>query len=156
MKGTFWKEGSPWPWPTTCARCTTTRQTGWTASITPTTSAGSRRPASTSCGAGFPYEELEGLGILSPVLTAQAEYKSMTRFGETVDIAVDVESYTGTRIAFRYEVRDRDTGALRCQGRTAHCFLGGAGRPVSLKKAAPAYHQKVCAALAAREQEEWQ
>ena len=105
---------------------------------------------------GFPYEELEGLGILSPVLTAQAEYKSMTRFGETVDIAVDVESYTGTRIAFRYEVRDRDTGALRCQGRTAHCFLGGAGHPVSLKKAAPAYHQKVCAALAAREQEEWQ
>ena len=49
----------------------------------------------------------------------------MARFGETVDIAVDVESYTGTRIAFRYEVRDRDTGALRCQGRTAHCFLGG-------------------------------
>ena len=42
----------------------------------------------------------------------------------------------------KYEM-DKETGALRCQGRTEHCFLGPQGRPVSLKKACPAYHQKI-------------
>ena len=51
---------------------------------------------------------------------------TMARFGETVDIAVHVESYTGTRIAF---------SGTRCgtgppapsgaRGAPSHCFLGG-------------------------------
>lgn len=80
---------------------------------------------------------------MSPVLKAQAEYRTMTRFGETVVIETCAEGYTGTRIAFTYIVRDKETGVLRCQGRTEHCFLGPQGRPVSLKKACPAYHQKI-------------
>ena len=74
---------------------------------------------------GFGYAQMEALGVMSPVLKAQAEYRTMTR------------------IAFTYIVRDKETGALRCQGRTEHCFLGPQGRPVSLKKACPAYHQKI-------------
>ena len=92
---------------------------------------------------GFPYEELEAAGIVSPVLHAEAEYKTMARFGETVLIGAKVEDYTGTRIAFSYEVRDHATGVLRCAGRTSHCFLSAAGRPVSLKKANPAYDAAV-------------
>ena len=93
-------------------------------------------------------QELEAGGIVSPVLHAEADYRTMARFGETMEIAVQVESYTGTRIAFSYQVRDKATGVLRCQGRTSHCFLNeDTGRPVSLKKAAPAYHQKVLQAL---------
>lgn len=92
---------------------------------------------------GFPYEELEAGGIVSPVLHAEADYKTMTRFGETVEIETAVETYTGTRIAFTYTVRDKLTGTLRCTGRTAHCFLSREGRPVSLKKANPAYDELV-------------
>ena len=92
---------------------------------------------------GFGYAQMEALGVMSPVLKAQAEYRTMTRFGETVVIETRAEGYTGTRIAFTYIVRDKETGALRCQGRTEHCFLGPQGRPVSLKKACPAYHQKI-------------
>ena len=92
---------------------------------------------------GFGYDQMEALGVMSPVLRAQAEYRTMARFGETVVIETRAESYTGTRIAFSYTVRDKATGALRCQGRTEHCFIGENGRPVSLKKACPAYHQQV-------------
>lgn len=88
---------------------------------------------------GFPYPELEAGGIVSPVLHAEAEYKTMTRFGETVEIEISVEDYTGTRITFSYTVRDKETKALRCTGKTSHCFLSREGRPVSLKKANPAY-----------------
>ena len=96
---------------------------------------------------GFPYEELEAGGLVSPVLHAEADYRTMTRFGETVEIEAGVESYNGTRIAFCYTVRNQETGEIRCQGRTVHCFLNPAGRPVSLKKANPAYDSAVRAVM---------
>ena len=96
---------------------------------------------------GFPYEELEAGGLVSPVLRAEAEYRTMTRFGETVEIEAGVESYNSTRIAFCYTVRDQATGVIRCQGKTVHCLLNEAGRPVSLKKANPAYDSAVRAVM---------
>ena len=96
---------------------------------------------------GFSYESLEASGILSPVLKAEAEYKVMCRFGETVLIDAAIESYTGTRITFTYTVREETTGQLRCTGKTSHCFLNEKGRPVSLKKALPAYDAAVRQAM---------
>ncbi len=102
----------------------------------------------------FSYEGLEAGGIISPVLQAQADYKSMTRFGETVLIETDVLEYTGTRISFCYTVRDRDTGRVRCTGKTAHCFLNRQGRPVQLKKANPAYDEAVRRVLKERSEQQ--
>ncbi|WP_322172439.1 acyl-CoA thioesterase [Acutalibacter caecimuris] len=104
---------------------------------------------------GFPYEGLEAAGIVSPVLSVEARYQSMCRFGDTVEVLVRLESYTRTRIAFGYQVRDRATGQPRCQGRTTHCFINRAGRPVSLAKAMPSYHQLAEAAVD-KEGLEWQ
>lgn len=104
--------------------------------------------------AGFPYQELEAGGIVSPVLSVQAEYHAMCRFGDTVEIQIEVESYTQTRIAFGYQVRDKATGQPRCSGRTCHCFVNAGGRPVSLKKAMPRYHLRIEEYLAEAEKEE--
>lgn len=102
---------------------------------------------------GFPYEGLEYSGIVSPVLSVEASYHSMCRFGDTVDIAVKLLAYTRTRISFRYQVRDRETGELRCDGRTCHCFVNESGRPVSLKKVNPEYHRIVSELLAKEEED---
>lgn len=88
---------------------------------------------------GFSYEGLEESGILSPVLSVNAEYKTMTRFGETVLVETGIESYSGTRITFVYTIRDKTSGTVRCTGKTSHCFINAAGKPVSLKKANPKY-----------------
>ena len=96
----------------------------------------------------FGYDRLESMGIISPVLRAEADYRSMTRFGETVEIETVVESYTGVRISFLYTVRNKADGALRCTGRTEHCFLNSAGRPVALRKACPEYEERIRAVLA--------
>lgn len=95
----------------------------------------------------FPYEGMEAAGILSPVLQVQAQYKTMARYGDTVDVEITLVEFTGTRGAFTYTVRDHATGAVRCTGRTEHCFLKE-GRPVSLKKALPEYYEKMTAAAA--------
>lgn len=94
---------------------------------------------------GFPYEGMEQGGVLSPVTKVEVDYRSMCRYGETVLIETEIAGYTGTRIEFTYVVRDRESGQVRCTGKTGHCFLK-AGRPVALQKVLPSYHEKVKAA----------
>ncbi len=96
---------------------------------------------------GFGYDRMEALGVLSPVLAVQAQYRSMTRFGETVEIAAAIEHYTGVKIVFSYTVRDQATGEVRCTGKTEHCFLGENGRPGALRKLCPAWDALVRSAL---------
>ena len=36
-----------------------------------------------------------------------------------------------------YRMTDKETGELRTTGRSAHCFLSRAGRPISLKRSYP-------------------
>ena len=88
---------------------------------------------------GLGYDVMEKDGILSPVLSVSAQYKSMTRFPETVAVAVRLTRYTGVRFELAYEIRDEATGALRCTGESSHCFIGADGSPLSLKRKFPAW-----------------
>lgn len=97
---------------------------------------------------GYPYQRLEKeLKLISPVLEAEAKYRSMVHFGDTVDICLWIEAGNGVRLTIRYEVRDHETHELRTTGYTKHCFLNEAGTPVSLKKVQPELHEilKQCA-----------
>lgn len=87
---------------------------------------------------GYPYDVFENeLKLISPVLEVQCEYRSMVRFGETVDITAKVASSNGIKLKFLYEVRDHQTGELRTTGSSTHCFLNEEGRPISLKREQP-------------------
>lgn len=86
------------------------------------------------------YDKLEALGIISPVLGVTAEYKSMSRFGETVQIETELVSYNGIKFAISYTIKDRATGVIRCVGQSTHCFLDQEGRPISLKRSHPDIH----------------
>ena len=83
---------------------------------------------------GIGYDEMEGQGIISPVLSVTCEYKSMTHFGETVLIIPILKNYNGIKMTIEYSVTDKESGELRCVGETSHCFLNREGKPVSLKK----------------------
>ncbi|MEY8338648.1 acyl-CoA thioesterase [Lachnospiraceae bacterium 62-35] len=83
---------------------------------------------------GMGYDIMEAQGIIIPVLSVQCEYKSMTHFGETLQILPIVREYNGIRMTIEYTVIEKETGELRCVGRTRHCFLTKDGKPVSLKK----------------------
>ena len=89
------------------------------------------------------YDQMEKAGIISPVLSISAEYKTMTRYGETPHITVRVKEYNGIRIRLAYTVTDKETGVVRCTGESSHCFLNLSGRPVTLKKAQPQWHARM-------------
>lgn len=91
---------------------------------------------SIDCG----YDKLEALGIISPVLGVTAEYKSMSRFAETVQIETALTAYNGIKFSIAYTIRDKATGKVRCTGESRHCFLDEQGRPVSLKRTHPEIH----------------
>ncbi len=90
---------------------------------------------------GLPYQLIEEAGLIVPVLEVTAQYKNMIHYGDTVRIDVFVEKYTGTRLDFTYEIRNKEE-QLMTNGSSKHCFMSrDAQRLVHLKKVAPEFHQ---------------
>ncbi|QNM05039.1 acyl-CoA thioesterase [Qiania dongpingensis] len=95
--------------------------------------------------AGAGYREMEEIGVISPVVSVSCQYRSMVRFHDLVQIELKIISYNGVKLCLAYEVRDKDTGTVRCTGESSHCFLGEEGKPISLKKEYPKYHELLAA-----------
>lgn len=89
---------------------------------------------------GLPFEILEAAGVGVPVLGVECQYKSMVRFGDVVEIHIQMPLLTRLRMTVTYQVVDKKTGELKTTGETRHCFINRDGRPVSLEKAYPEYY----------------
>lgn len=85
---------------------------------------------------GYSFRRVEEQGVVSPLLEAHCEYRSMVRFGDKVRIFCTITALTHSRMTVSYRVEDESTGELRATGHTRHCFYAN-GRPVSMKKALP-------------------
>ena len=66
---------------------------------------------------GMGYDIMEKQGIISPVLSVHCDYKSMARFGETVQVLVQMKEYNGIRMTLEYTVLDKETGVNPLRGR---------------------------------------
>ncbi len=86
---------------------------------------------------GLAYDSMEAHGIIIPVLSASCEYKTATRYGETVKIMAEMEGFDGLRFYVTYRITSEDGSVLHATGRTSHCFLNRDMKPVNVKKAAP-------------------
>lgn len=84
--------------------------------------------------AGIGYGKMESLGIISPVLEVSAKYRTMTHFEDIVFIHVKLVKFNGVILELSYQVEDKESGEVRCTGKSRHCFLDAGGHPVSLKK----------------------
>lgn len=86
----------------------------------------------------FGYDRAVKEGIDFALLGLSCDYKSMVRFGDTVNIKVSISSITVTKMTVSYEITDAATGKLRTTGESSHCYFDSVRkRPVSLKKALP-------------------
>ncbi|MEL7610227.1 MAG: acyl-CoA thioesterase [Bacillota bacterium] len=87
---------------------------------------------------GFGYDRAMSSGIDFALLGVSCEYKSMVRFGDTVNIQVSIASLTFTQMTVRYQITDAESGKLRAVGESRHCYYDSNKKsPVSLKKALP-------------------
>lgn len=84
---------------------------------------------------GVSYAELETRGIINPVLSVDCQYRSMTRFGETVRIETRLVEVKNVKYRLTYRITDAATGVLRAEGESSHCFVDPQDQVVSLKRA---------------------
>ncbi|MCQ2555014.1 MAG: acyl-CoA thioesterase [Clostridia bacterium] len=89
---------------------------------------------------GWPFERLEELGIISPVVEANLKYMTSTTFAEEVDIRVKVDEFKGVRLRLSYLMTNRD-GKTVCESQSVHCFLNSEGRPVRLSREFPDFYE---------------
>ncbi|MGN0643320.1 MAG: acyl-CoA thioesterase [Huintestinicola sp.] len=86
--------------------------------------------------AGLPFETVESQGVLSPVLSAECEYKLPFHFNDTFLITAAITEFGGARFAVSYIVTDPE-GIIHATGKTTHCFVDTEMRPIRLKKNYP-------------------
>jgi len=91
---------------------------------------------------GFGYTKAVEAGIDFAVLGVSCEYKSMVRFGETVEILCKLKSIEAMRMTLSYTITDSVTGQVRTTGESGHCFFSRSRqRPVSVKRDLPEFYE---------------
>lgn len=86
---------------------------------------------------GLPYDEMEAVGIISPVLSVNCEYKAMVHFRECVEIDVWIKDYNGVKLTVGYRMVNQAAQKVCTLGESRHCFLTKEGKPVSLRRSYP-------------------
>lgn len=95
---------------------------------------------------GYPYSELEKMGIWMPVIGVSCQYKSPSVFDEVVVIRCWVEKLKGASVYLAYEVLSRETGQVKVTGNSSHGFTDPDLVPLRLKKEFPDLYEKLAAA----------
>lgn len=90
---------------------------------------------------GWPYDRLEQEGMISPVLSVDCKYTESTTFTDEIEIQTTLLSFGPIRMTIAYEMKSLKTGNVVFTGTTEHCFLDDNGKPIRLKKDAPAFYQ---------------
>ena len=85
---------------------------------------------------GYDYKKMESEGLMSPVVSVDAEFKKPTTYADVIEIEVKLKAVTSVKIEFGY-VMKTDKGIV-CTATSTHCFLTDSGRPAAIKKLSPA------------------
>ncbi len=85
---------------------------------------------------GWPMPKVEAMGIVSPVLNVNCNYKKTTAFADKISIKVAITEFKGVKLKFAYEMKN-EAGEIVCTATSSHCFLNTAGKPINVKRLYP-------------------
>jgi acyl-CoA thioester hydrolase len=88
---------------------------------------------------GFPYARMEAEGIISPVRAVSCQYKRPCTFGDTIEIAVAVDSFNGVVLTLRYDMTNTGSGELVCQAKSEQVFMRRGGGILRMKRDMPEF-----------------
>lgn len=90
---------------------------------------------------GFPFNEIEAAGYVSPVVSLSVRYRKPTRFPDKVQIRTRLSEMGELKFTFAYEMTVGDVTV--CTAESTHCLMDSEGRPVRLEKAFPELVEKL-------------
>lgn len=89
---------------------------------------------------GYPYDKLEEMGVISPVVSVSFDYKYPAKFNDNVYVNLKLKIYNGIKLVFDYVYTNKD-GVVYGVGSSKHCFIDNKGLPKSIKKEYPMIHE---------------
>ena len=89
---------------------------------------------------GWDYARLEDMGIISPVINVNCDYKKATTFADKVYIKVSVKEFKGVKLFLSYEMKNED-GVVVCTATSSHAFLTKEGKPIRVQKEYPEFYK---------------
>lgn len=82
---------------------------------------------------GMPYDKIEDLGILIPVLSTDCTYKRPLTYNEPFAVFPKIIGFNGTTLHISYRIISRVTGELCAEGSSHHCFTDTNMKPLRTK-----------------------
>ncbi|MFC5540591.1 MAG: thioesterase family protein [Bacilli bacterium] len=91
---------------------------------------------------GYDYTKLEEMGIVSPVIELNVQYKKAMRYGQVATVRTWVEQHDKLRTTYGYEILHED-GSVAATGTTVNILVTKENfRPVPLRKIDPDWDAK--------------
>lgn len=87
--------------------------------------------------AGFPYKEMEDMGVIIPVISVECQYKHFVTFDEEVTIVTKIVEFNGVRMNMTYNIYRNIDNMLCVIGKSSHCFLSKDKQVLRLKRDYP-------------------
>lgn len=81
---------------------------------------------------GWSYREMEGAGVILPVIEAHCEYQRPARYDDEIEVRTEGVMLSPVRMQFNYTVLRRADGVVAAEGRTVHASVTTKGRPCRL------------------------
>ncbi|MCR5580739.1 MAG: acyl-CoA thioesterase [Pseudobutyrivibrio sp.] len=95
---------------------------------------------------GWSMKRLEDMGLVSPVINVNCDFKKTTTFSDVVSITVSVSEFKGVKLHLAYEMKN-EAGEIVSVGTSSHAFLDMNGRPVKMKKDYAEFYDAIIALI---------
>jgi acyl-CoA thioester hydrolase len=92
---------------------------------------------------GLSYGELEGMGILLPVVDLRCRYVAPARFDDRIAVRTQVREIWGPKITFAYEVLRQNDGERLARGQTIHLWVDSDMKPFNFERSHPEWCEKL-------------
>lgn len=92
--------------------------------------------------ANISYKKLEEIGLISPVVSINIEYKYPVTFDDIVVIKTVMTNFSSAKFEFSYDIIRKSDNKLCVHATSKHCFLKD-NKVISIKREYPEIHQKL-------------
>lgn len=96
---------------------------------------------------GMSYDEVERRGVMFPLVDCYCKFIEGAKYGDTVEIEVEMEKLGVAKCQFSYCVIRCEDGKMLASGYTTHGFTDHNFRPLNVKKSYPEVYEmlyKLC------------
>ena len=88
---------------------------------------------------GFGYNQIEKLGLFSPVVSVECNFKKSTTYDDVIEVAFSILEVGAARLVVGYTMTH--DGEVVCTGKSTHCFIDTNGRPIPMKKVSNQFYE---------------